>query len=242
MKAWYILWIMKHISWQKLLFTGIALALTVTTANAQLFNFSGSSGSASDNPNEGAAVSGTVNVDTGAGTVTFTIDNDGAGFITGFAFLNSPSKSDRPNGDELSWLSSTNNLNGGRSWSDQTVDNYWQNDEPYYGAAAGNPKPFNAIQNGEMGAEFVFTVNGGNLLDLVDMWAANSPVPTWSSNNPTSDMLFRVQGTSGPAGSDKIAVNIGVPGVAVPEPSTYGIIGAAALGLLIVSRRFRKNK
>lgn len=205
---------------------------------AQLFNFSGASGSASDNPGENAAVSGTADVNVGAGTVKFTINNDGDGTITGFAFLNSPSMSDRPNTDELSWLPVVYSL-GTRAWSNVSVDNYWQNDKPYYGASADSPSPTNGIQFGESGAEFTFIAIGGNLQDLVDKWAMPNSDPIWSSSNPTSDLLFRVQETSGNAGSDKIAVNFS--STPVPEPSTYGIIGAFSLGIMILLRKIRKK-
>lgn len=59
-----------------------------------------------------------------------------------------------------------------------------------------------------------------------------------------SYFVFRIQATGGQAGSDKVGIDLGGGppfGNPVPEPSTYGLIGAMALLGLMVVRQIRRR-
>jgi hypothetical protein len=104
----------------------------------------------------------------------------------------------------------------------------------------GNPD--NGLAGG-FGARFVFTFSG------VDT-AKFNPDDFWFTNpTTTADMIFRFQATgTDRKGSDKTALYFGGNGGGegegdpVPEPSTYGLIGALILIGLIAKRRFAARK
>ena len=127
----------------------------------------------------------------------------------------------------------------GNSWNgpEDRVDALWSMAEAVYYEGA---EAVNAGSGGDglaQGDSAMFTFSallapGQDLEGVVAHWTANT-ADTVGSN---SDLRFRFQSTPN-GGSDKLYVNLR----AVPEPSTYGIIGASALVLLIAARRFKKK-
>ena len=227
------------------------MLLTMAGLNAQplLYDFFAESNASNSSENTGVAVSGSVIVDTTLGTVKITINNlagtaksgggnYGPGDIVAFGFHDSTDSS-----GANSLIFGLTSDTTGEDWS--PVDPFtqmWAAGQPYYGAEAdnkgdapGNPTS-DAIADGEMGVMFTFTT--ADLVGLGNVaayWAGNDS-ENWSSSNPSADMLFRLQSTDD-GGSEKLAVNL----VEVPEPSTYGLFGAAALTALIAFKRFRRK-
>lgn len=185
----------------------------------------------------------------------------GAGTLTGFGFETAP--------DELTATAfdaggnSAFNAFGyfGTDWVNFVLN------QPFdlSGGGGGGDGPFDmdvgASRTGNVsaglaaghGASFLFTFNTpdfeANLFNPLDFFFLDDDADTW-------DMSFRFQQTSGiykdhrcthycdcgGEGSDKVALAFHLEeDFQVPEPSTYGLLGAGALLALALGRRFRRR-
>lgn len=227
---------------KKLITIGSLLLASLSLANAQiyLFDFFGTSDSTNSTESTGVAVSGTVDVDVGAGSIEFNINNlsDGSSYpyadLVGFGFWNEPAGGGTPY--TYTGISTTD---PGNWTSTNSFPELWSGS--YHGAVADSPTGFqqNGIDGGAS-AMFAFTgASGGPLAlqGLVDAWTNEGVVSNSSSDQ--HDIRFRFQSVGDDnEGSEKLYLNLRP----VPEPSTYGMIGASALVLLVIARRFRKKK
>jgi hypothetical protein len=208
------------------------LIISITAANAQLFIFSSVADSGNSNEATGVSVSGSVLVDVIGGTVKFTLNNDNTGSIgdlTEFGFWNTADGS-----NELDWITPISHTTG-KNWTGPVdrVTDLWGNGDLYEGAVADNRgSGGDGIAKGDS-AMFTFTADGfQDLTGLISVWTAN----TNNTKGSNSDLRVRFQSTPN-GGSDKLYIDL----KAVPEPSTYGIIGASALVLLIAARHFKRK-
>jgi hypothetical protein len=233
---------------KKIIPTISLLLASLSLANAQLFDFDffGVSDTSNSEENQGVAVSGSVQVDVGAGSVKFTINNlSGTGSypyadLTGFGFWNEPQGGGTPY--TYSGFSHTDNATAYTSWANTNdISDLWQSGDSYYGAEANSPAGYqkNGL-NGGSSAMFTFTGASADLTDLVNAWT-NEGIVSNDKQLPTNqhDIRFRFQSVGGEnvGGSEKLYLDLRP----VPEPSTYGMIGASALVLLIVARRFKRK-
>jgi len=211
----------------------------MSAANAQLelFDFSAVAGVGNSNEATGVSVSGTAVVDLTLRTIKFTMNNDStgsAGELTEFGFWNTPN----PLGTAEIVYSGFSHTTG-NNWTGPVdrINDLWDVGltESYEGATADNRGAGgDGIAQGNS-AMLTFTampVPNQDLEGLVARWAASNE----NTKDSNSDLRIRFQSTPDD-GSDKLYVNLR----AVPEPSTYGIIGSSALVLLIATRRFKKK-
>lgn len=234
---------------KKLFTIGSLLLASLSLANAQLYDFSffGVADNTNSEENTGVGVSGSVLVDVGAGSIKFTINNlnDGGGTypyadLVAFGFWNEPQGGGTPY--TYSGFSHTDNATSYQSWTaTNNISDLWQSGDSYYGAEAGSPAGYqkNGL-NGGSSAMFSFTGASSDLTALVNAWT-NEGVISPDKQLPANqhDIRFRFQSIGGEDGdSEKLYLDL----QPVPEPSTYGMIGASLLVLLVVARRFRRKK
>lgn len=229
----------------------LTLILTASLTNAQIvFEFDAESSGSNTIKNNwwGVTAEGTVTLSQGAQTVTVNIINTSfSGDISGFDFYDPISA---PNTANTGWnltSATTTGVSGNYNAWDDTSEVKWLGDgsytggfsDKYVGAEANyNADNWNFINwdrdpNEEM--VFVFHWEGGGIYDMDDLVAA------WDTG--TADLRLRFQNVNGGSSNsawhyDKFSTDL--TRNTVPEPSTYGMIGAGALLLLVIRRRFKK--
>lgn len=233
---------------------GIIIALTCLTTVSQgqlaeydFFVESVAGNGYSGNNATGVAIEGTVTVfDTyleifirnlSGGLKDGGPDSYTKGDMVGFAFMD-PFDTDPGNDTFELWDTGTPFLTG---WSIIGDDNSYY--KPTNSLAASGADVLNDAGETGAGIDWVgevggitegtwrFTPNGaaiGEMEQLADLW---------DNNGTEFDMFARFQSVqSENGGSDKVGFTL----TKVPEPSTYGLIGAGALVLLIAARKFKK--
>jgi len=114
-------------------------------------------------------------------------------------------------------------------------------------AFADNPSTHNGLSGG-YSALFTFNYSASSAANLTN----NFNSAGFFSDADTKDIYFRYQAVGSGCGdeqSDKVfwgwasvpTPDPFIPNSPVPEPSTYGLTGVAALGALILVRRYRKK-
>ncbi len=227
----------------------LLLALVFTTClNAQIvnLNFAVKADGTNSNNSTGVGASGSVEVNTIANTLELNIKNLGgsggytSSTLVGFGFYDF---FEIGIVDTVAWTLAPH--------SDWTLEGefseLWKsngnaaNREPFTGSIAGtfgdanNDPTKTGLANGESGS-WVFTYTGvGNLQSLVDAWCDEDSI--------LDDLRLRFRSIGDPAeGSDKVYVQFNKevpPGHPVPEPTTYGLLGAIALSLLVLRRKLK---